>query len=252
MDSLISSLASLFRFFNPVDIEFPLRPDHYIVSVQFGLLMIVVGLGAVMFSRHRYSGSTSLLMPMIALAGGGLWLFQRSHDPWQSADTVCAIAGILFRIISGLGVVVGLICLIGLRPRRLAQVRLRAGHPVVVIPTLCYAVLAWPSLRWCLWSSSDGIWLALSMVAIWLSFAGVFALIQIMSGPYAEERAQVLVAAGCSLLLLLSYAQPGTFYRFPDLYAASFPAGVFIGAIAAFWRLMPAPAGQRRGQCRYR
>lgn len=237
MDTLLQSLASLFLVLHPLSVTNPLRPDHFVGAAQIGALFIVAGWGAVVFIRAGVPRAPAVLLPMIAAICLGGWIFAHHGNPWGLAENFCALVGAAFRFLAGIGVVLGLLLLIGLRPLRRRNYRLDIAHPVVVLPTLCYAALVLPSLRHCAGNYAAQVGLALSLGAVWLSFAGVLAIIRHLAGPLADDRALAMTAGGCAILLLLSHLHPPYAGTFQALHAASFPAGLFVGAFTAFARI---------------
>ena len=230
MDAILQVLSGLVMHANPVGTQTHLPYDQFIGIAQLGLVLILVGLAMTGLARsgfpERQSGILAIALVLLSVA----YLAGHGGNPFGFAEKACVVAGGIFRFVGGVGVAIGLACLLGMGRASWHEIRSDLINPVVIGATAIYALFsvgAFSGIR----SLGTGpqAWAILSIAAVWVSFGGLYGLLRSRLGYHGVQRPLAVVAGGVMLLVLISFvASPG--HAYPELaYSGCFPAGVVIG-----------------------
>ena len=230
MDAIINVLVGLLMHANPVDIQATLSYDQFIGIAQLGLVLISVGLAMTGLIRSGLPERPALIVACAMVALSAAYRAAHGGNPLGLAEKASIVAGGIFRFVGGVGVALGMGCLLGMGRRTISGFRTDLVNPVVIATSVVYALSVLSSSQGFRYGGASlQIWAVLSIVAAWISFAGLHSVLRRRVGFPCGHRQLAVVAAGVMLLVLTSFvASPG--HMSSELtYAGCFPAGVVIG-----------------------
>lgn len=236
MDAIINALAGLLMHANPLDIQTTLSYNQFIGITQLGLLLILAGFAMTGMIRSGFPERPAFVIAAAMVLLSAAYIAAHGGNPFHLAEKASIMAGGIFRFIGGIGVALGVALLLGMGRRTIHGSRADLANPVVIAASAIYALfLLMPGSG--LGSFSGGwnggaghhIWVALSIAAAWISFAGLHGILRTRIGFADGHRQLAIVATGVMLLVLTSFvAAPGGLSS-ELTYTACFPAGVVIG-----------------------
>lgn len=243
MDAIINALAGLLMHANPVDIQAKLSYDQFIGISQLGLVLILVGLAMTGMVRSGFPERPALVLACAMVALSAAYLAAHGGNPFDLAEKASIVAGGIFRFVGGVGVALGVACLLGMGRRTISGSRADLTSPVVVATAVVYALFlvapeaigggalnSFRSFRYD--GTGQHVWTALSIIAAWVSFAGLHSVLRSRVGFPGGQRQLAVVAAGVMLLVLTSFVASPSYACSDVTYAGCFPAGVVIGLFA--------------------
>jgi len=230
MEAILNVLSGLIMHANPLGIETRLTYDQFIGIVQVGLILILVGLAMIGLARSGFPERQAAVLASVLVLLSSAYLMAHGGNPFGFAEKACVTAGGIFRFVGGVGVAVGVACLVGMGRHAWGESRADLFNPVVIAASAIYGVF-------CLGVFNGGrapdtgsqVWMALSIAAAWISFGGLYGILRTRIGRYGGPRQLAVVAGGVMLLVLMSFvATPGNISS-ELVYSGAFPAGVVIG-----------------------
>lgn len=230
MDALIHALAGLLMHANPVNAQVALSYDQFIGIAQLGLVMILVGMAMIGMVRSGVPERPSLVIACAMVLLAASYLFAHGGNPFDLAERASLVAGGIFRFIGGVGVALGVAYLLGMGRNGISGSRADLINPVVLAAAVIYGLFCLSSFYVAgIGDAGQQIWTILSLVAAWVSFAGLHCVLRARLGFPDGQRQLAVVAAGVMLLVLTSFvASPGHLSS-GLTYAGCFPAGIVIG-----------------------
>ncbi len=230
MDAIIHALAGLLMHANPVDTYATLPYDQFIGIAQFGLVLILVGLLMAGMTRSGFPERPAAVIACSMVALSAAYLAANGGNPFDLAAKASVVAGGIFRFVGGVGVALGIACILGMGRSAFSGSRADLINPVVIAATAIYGLFTvTPSHATWMGGIGQQVWTALSIVAAWVSFTGLHSVLRTRIGFPGGHRQLAVVAAGVMLLVLTSFvASPG---HLPSelVYAGCFPGGVVLG-----------------------
>ena len=230
MEHVLAALASLLMYMNPVEIAYQLSLDQFITFAQIGILIILTGFCILALTRSGMPYQAAVIGSIALALMGVVYLFWRDGNPFGVAERGCALFGSLFRFVGGVGVATGVVFLVGLQNVR-GRHPICLFHPVAIVFALLYGFLCLTSLHANAGLQHNQVWVALSIAAAWVSFGGILGAVWYGLGTSLKSRPLAIIAAGCIAIVLLTMLHQPFSDEYRLLYAGSFPAGIFIGAV---------------------
>jgi hypothetical protein len=221
-------------YLNPVQLARQVTMERFLWCVQLAVILVLSGMCALALLRAGIPRAAAALVSVGLAFFAVVYLFSHRGNPFDLAERFCMTFGSVFRFAGGFGVAAGVVFLIGIRRLRGYGHGIEVFHPIVLLAAALYGVLCFESLRGGYASRSAQIGMALSVAAAWVSFGGIFGLVRHSCRDWSEARIVSLVAAGCLMLVFITYLHTPYLEEYRLLYSASFPAGVFVGAVTIF------------------
>lgn len=239
MDHVLSALASTFTYLNPVQFARELSPQAFVLAAQAGTVLALSGFTAIGLRRAGFPDRVALAVALAAILTGTAYLVLHRGNAFGMAEWAVALFGSVFRFAGGVGVAVGAVILIGVRIPDRPGFRQDLGSPMVLTFTALYAWLCVEAMRTVGAGSGHGllIWAGLSILACWISFAGILNLVRRSCWAPPSDRFATMIAAGCIGLVFLTFLHTPYSEEHRLLYSGSFPAGVFVGAVTVVVRI---------------
>jgi hypothetical protein len=230
MEAIIHILSGLIMHANPLGMNVRLSYDQFIGLAQMGLILILVGLAMIGLARAGIPQRQASVIACAAVLLSVAYLVAHGGNPLGFAEKACVVAGGIFRFIGGAGVAIGVACLLGMGRHSWRASRADLFNPVVIAASVIYGVFCFGGDGGArMMGTGRQIWMALSIIASWISFGGLFGILRSRLNCQGGERQLAVVAGGVLILVLMSFvASPG--YAFSALaYSGYFPAGIMIG-----------------------